>query len=188
MDLEMQDLQMYWWALTFRGIAAVLFGIAAVFWPHITLVILLYIFSAWILVDGIIRIVTGVSRLGRHQLAFLPMVVGLLQLGVGIYLLRHPGVSFDTLILLIGFMLIVAGVIEAVASLTSPDSVTARTLSVIIGAAAVIAGVVLLFQPSSAGVAFVWILGLYALIAGPVMIAMSVDVHRLAMGLAARKR
>src|SRR3954471_21274050 len=106
MDAELRSLQTYWWALTLRGIAAVLFGIAAVFWPHITLVTLLYIFSAWVLVDGVIRIVTGVSRIGRHQLGFLTLVIGLLQLGVGVYLLRHPGVTFATLILLIGFLLI----------------------------------------------------------------------------------
>jgi uncharacterized membrane protein HdeD (DUF308 family) len=179
MDTEMRALQTHWWALTFRGIAAVLFGIAAVFWPGLTLVTLLYIFSAWVLVDGVIRIITGIGRIGEHQLGFLTMVVGLLQLGVGVYLLRHPHVTFTTLILLIGFLLIIAGVIEVVSSLSSPDSATGKTLATIIGAAAVLAGILMLFQPAASGVAFVWILGLYALIAGPMLIAMSIDVRNM---------
>jgi uncharacterized membrane protein HdeD (DUF308 family) len=38
----------------------------------------------------------------------------------------------------------------------------------------------LLFQPASAGVAFVWVLGLYSLIVGPLMIALSLDMKKLA--------
>ncbi|MCA9324656.1 DUF308 domain-containing protein [Candidatus Saccharibacteria bacterium] len=188
MDAEMSELQAHWWALTFRGIAAVLFGIAAVFWPGITLLTLLYIFSAWVLVDGVIRIVNGVGRIGKNQLGFLTMVVGLVQLGVGVYLLRHPAVSFATLILLIGFTLIISGVAEFVASLSSDDSSTGKTLTAIVGVAAVLAGILMLFQPAKSGVAFVWILGLYALITGPLLIAMSMDVRKMVDSGSRRKR
>jgi uncharacterized membrane protein HdeD (DUF308 family) len=179
MNSDLKDLQTHWWALTLRGIVAILFGIAAVFWPGLTLVTLLYIFAAWILVDGIVQIVSGIGRLGSNQLGFLSIVIGLIELGVGIYLLRHPGVSFATLILLIGFMLIVDGVIEAVASLTSRDSGNHKTIAVIVSVAAVLAGILILFQPARSGVAFVWILGLYALISGSMMIAMSLELHKL---------
>jgi uncharacterized membrane protein HdeD (DUF308 family) len=47
-----------------------------------------------------------------------------------------------------------------------------------IGAIAIVAGVVLLFQPESSGVAFVWILGLYALLTGPLMIALALDLNK----------
>jgi uncharacterized membrane protein HdeD (DUF308 family) len=180
MDAEMRDLQTHWWALTLRGIVAVLFGIAAVFWPGITLVTLIYLFGAWVLVDGVIRIVAGISRIGGHQLGFLTLLIGLIQLGVGVYLLRHPGVSFATLILLIGFMLIVGGVVEVVASLTAGDSATGKTLAIIVGVAAVLAGILMLFQPAASGVAFVWILGLYALVSGSMLIALSLDVRNMA--------
>lgn len=180
MDVEKHELQTVWGALMFRGVIAVLFGIAAVFWPKMTLVTLLYLFSAWILVDGVVRIVAGISRIGKHSLGFLTMIVGLIELGVGVYLLRHPSVTFATLILLISFTLIIAGVVEVVSALTADDSATGRTLAVIVGAAAVLAGIFLLFQPAASGVAFVWILGLYALITGPMLIAMSLDVRKLA--------
>ncbi len=175
----MDDVQAISTSLTFRGIAAILFGIAAVFWPGITLVTLLYLFSAWVLVDGVIRIVAGIGRVGHHQLGFLTIVVGLLELGVGVYLLRHPHVTFATLILLIGFMLIIDGIVAIVASLSEDDGATSKTLAVIVGVAAVLAGIILLFQPASAGVAFVWILGLYALISGPMLIAMGRDLRKL---------
>lgn len=179
MDAEMRALQTYWWALTLRGIAAVLFGVAAVFWPGITLVTLVYLFASWILVDGVIRVVTGISRIGDNQLGFLTMVVGLLEIGGGVYLLRHPLVTFATLVLIIGFTLVVAGVVEVVSALSSNEGATSKTLAVIIGVAAVLAGILMLFQPASSGVAFVWILGLYGLITGPVLIAMSLELRNL---------
>ena len=41
-----------WWALVLGGVATIIFGVAAVFWPGITLLVLLYLFSAYALVSG----------------------------------------------------------------------------------------------------------------------------------------
>jgi uncharacterized membrane protein HdeD (DUF308 family) len=48
-----------WWALLLRGIAAVLFGVAAFFWPGLTLFVLVF-FGAYALIDGILAIVAGI--------------------------------------------------------------------------------------------------------------------------------
>jgi uncharacterized membrane protein HdeD (DUF308 family) len=94
-------------------------------------------------------------------------------------LLRHPGVTFATLILLIGFLLIIGGIVSVVSVLTDDDTASGKTLGVIAGVISVLAGIVLLFQPAASGVAFVWILGLYALITGPLMIALSLDARNV---------
>jgi uncharacterized membrane protein HdeD (DUF308 family) len=170
----------YWWALTLKGILAVLFGVAAVFWPGITILTLLYLFGAYILVAGIVDIIHGVGGIFKHTSWFLVLILGFLELGVGVYLLRHPGVTFATLILLIGFILIVRGVFEGVAALSGSNSDTNRVLMLFASIIAIVAGIFMLFQPASAGVAFVWILGLYALITGPLLIALSLDFKKLA--------
>jgi len=177
---ERQFMASYWWVLTLRGVAALLFGIAAVFWPGITLVTLVYLFSAFILVSGIMEVVHGIGAVKHRGTWFLTLLLGVLQIGVGVYLLRHPLVSFATLILLIGFTLIVRGVIEGVSAFTDDSSASMKTLMVIGAIFSVLAGIVVLFQPAAGGVAFVWILGLYALISGPLLIAMSLDVKHLA--------
>ncbi len=176
---ERQFIANYWWALTLRGVAAVLFGIAAVFWPGITLVTLVYLFSAFILVSGVIEVVQGIGAIKHRGTWFLTLLLGVLQIGVGVYLLRHPLVSFATLVLLIGFTLIVRGVIEGVAAFSDDMSVSMRTLVMIGAILSVLAGIVMLFQPAAAGVAFVWILGLYALITGPLLIALSLDAKHM---------
>jgi uncharacterized membrane protein HdeD (DUF308 family) len=169
--------------LILRGVLAVLFGIAAVFWPGLTLVTLLYLFATFLLVGGLIELVIGVVHIGNPETSgwtkILVLLLGVLQLGVGVYLLRHPKVTFATFILLIGFTLIFRGVFEVVQGLFDEGSATYRTIMIIVGLLAALAGIVVLFQPEASGVAFVWIIGLYALITGPLMIAAAMDAHRL---------
>ena len=177
--VERRFIAEYWWVLTIKGIIAIVFGIAAVFWPGLTILTLLYLFSAYILVSGIVNIIQGVGGVTRRATWFLTLTLGLAELGVGVYLLRHPHVTFATLILLFGFMLIVRGVFEGVTAFSDNTTATNRTLMIIASIVAVLAGILLLFQPESAGVAFVWILGLYALIVGPIMVALSLDLKKL---------
>ena len=169
-----------WTGLAFRGIFAILFGIAAVFWPGLTLKTLVYLFGGFILASGLVSLVAGLANIYNGEASFLHrilmVVLGVLEIGVGVYLLRHPLVSFTTLILLIAFALIIRGVIDIVAGLFEGGSAMRRTVMVIGGLLAGIAGVVLLFQPASGGVTFVWILGLYALLTGPMLIALALDI------------
>ena len=176
---EKRFLADYWWALTMRGIFAILFGIAAVFWPGLTILTLLYLFGAYILVSGIVDIVHGIGGLFQRTSWFLILLLGFVELGVGVYMLRHPGVTFTTLVLLIGFVLIIRGVLEGVAAFSDSHSSTNRLLMVFSSILAIVVGIILLFQPASGGVAFVWLLGLYALITGPLLIALSLDLKKL---------
>lgn len=179
MAKKAENLEVQWWALTVRGVAAILFGLAAVFWPGLTLVALVYLLAAFVLASGIVNIVQSVMSIGHHRSWVLTMVVGLIEVGVGLYFVRHPNVTFATFILVAGLLFIAHGIIDIVAALAE-DGVTAtsRLLAIIVGIAALLVGILLLFQPAASGVAFVWLLGLYALISGPLMIAMSLDVKK----------
>ncbi|HSX30322.1 MAG TPA: DUF308 domain-containing protein [Candidatus Saccharimonadales bacterium] len=169
--------------LVLRGVVAILFGIAAVFWPGITLLTLLYLFATFLLIGGVFELVYGIGRLGSAGTSVLTRVLtpllGLLQMGVGVYLLRHPHVTFATFILLIGFILIIRGVFEVVEGLFEEGPSLYRIVMILVGLLAALAGILILFQPKAAGVAFVWILGLYALITGPMLIAAAVETHKL---------
>jgi uncharacterized membrane protein HdeD (DUF308 family) len=171
-----------WESLVLRGVAGILFGIAAVFWPALTLVILVYIFSIYILVSGVVSIVEAVVQLTRKGSWLWRLLLGILELGVGVYLVRHPAVSFETFILVIGLVLIARGVFEGIMALVDEFSATNRTLMIIGGALSVIVGIIILLQPVAGGVAFVWVLGLYALVTGPIWIALALDTKHLAEG------
>ena len=182
MEAEMSNLT---GGLVLRGVIAILFGVAAVFWPGLTLVTLVYLFSTFVLIGGLIDIVVGIGRLGGGlSTRILTLLLGLVQIGVGVYLLRHVHVAFATIILLIGFTLIIRGIVEIVEGLFEDGPATYRTVMVLIGLLALIVGVVVLFQPAASGVAFVWVLGLYSLVTGPLLIAAALDAQKLQRGAA----
>ena len=92
MNAEKRALETNWWGLTIRGIAAILFGIAAVLATS-TLTTLVILFSAWVLIDGIVRIVSGLVGIGNQRHWFLTLVMGLVELGVSVYLIRHQSIT-----------------------------------------------------------------------------------------------
>jgi uncharacterized membrane protein HdeD (DUF308 family) len=181
MESEMSNLT---GSLVLRGVLSILFGIAAVFWPGLTVVTLLYLFAAFLLVGGLVELVMSAVHLGTPGTSVLTkimkLVLGILQIGVGVYLLRHPHITFVTFILLIGFSLIVRGVFEIMEGLFDEGPSMYRVVMVIVGLFAALAGIIVLFQPRAASVAFVWVIGLYALISGPLLIAAALDAKKLA--------
>jgi uncharacterized membrane protein HdeD (DUF308 family) len=161
-----------WWALVLGGVATLLFGLAAVFWPGLTMLVLLYLFSSYALILGVVYVLAGLGAVGRSDTWFLPLVLGAFQLGVGVYLLQHTAVKFNTFIVLIGFTLIATGVFEAVNAYYSSHMATkAQAISYLAGLAGLVAGIVILFAKQVHGVSFVWILGLYAIVVGAIHIA-----------------
>ena len=48
------ELSRSWWVVVLRGVAAVLFGLLAIFWPGESLVALVVIFGVFALVDGVV--------------------------------------------------------------------------------------------------------------------------------------
>lgn len=176
----MNQINDLWGALAVRGLLAILFGVAAVFWPGLTLTTLIYLFSAFILANGLVTLVISLTNLGNIEKSLVSQVLatglGVAEIAVGVYLLRHLEVALSTFLLIVGFILIARGLIELFNSFFEEISATNKTASVISGLASVIVGIVILLQPVASGIAFVWILGLYALIVGPLLLATSHDI------------
>ena len=164
-----------------RGFFAIVFGAAAVFWPHLTFGTLVYLFSGYILAIGVLSLINSFGSAKTDSMAtWLQVLVSLVEICIGVYLFRHPAVSFSSLILLASIVLIVRGLFVLVAPFLQEGSSGGNTFSILLGLVSLVAGVVLLFQPSSSGVAFVWILGIYALITGPLQLALSKYVRESA--------
>jgi len=58
MDVATRQMsQAYWWLLILRGVVALLFGIMAIISVEFTLLFLVYLFGAYVLLDGIMAII-----------------------------------------------------------------------------------------------------------------------------------
>ena len=56
-----------WWVFALRGIAALVFGILAFIWPETTLTVLVFLFGAYVLVDGVVPAHRARSRRRRSR-------------------------------------------------------------------------------------------------------------------------
>jgi uncharacterized membrane protein HdeD (DUF308 family) len=165
-------------ALTVRGIVAILFGLVALFWPGLTLVTLVYVFSAYLIVSGLIGFIMSLVTIRDNRYWLMDMLLSALELGIGVYLIRNIKVTLATFILLVGISFVVRGVVDMVRAFVDSAAQGHRILVGLGGLVSLVAGLVVLRQPVSGGIAFVWVLGLYALISGPLMIALASEARR----------
>lgn len=166
-----------WGAGLLAGVLTTVFGVAVVFWPGLTFLTLLYLFAAYVLVDGVVSFFSGISG-RRSSTWFLGTILGLLQVGVGVYLLQHVAIAFKSFILLVGFTLIFKGVFAMVSAYADKISEDDRMLLIVSSFLSLVVGIVVLFQPEAKGISFVWLLGLYGLITGPVSLSLLLKAKR----------
>jgi len=160
-------------ALILQGCLAIGFGLAAIFWPGLTALVLVYLFALFLVTDGTILLITGLTY--REHLSMpLRAIWGALQLIVGLFLLLHPAVTFTILLVILGVSLFIRGMFSLLHAFTRHgDDPSEHMMHVVLGVLGIIIGAVVLFQPAAGGLAFVWILGLYALVTGIVLLALS---------------
>jgi uncharacterized membrane protein HdeD (DUF308 family) len=171
-----------WWLFLLRGIALILFGVVAVMWPGLTLVGIAAAFAAYLLVAGVINIIGAFTGQSRLSLWWLTLILGLAQLGVGIYLIKH-NLVLATFIAVLGITLIFYGIMEVIVAFEPGEDAGRRFLLIIGGALGIIAGFIVLRYPVNSGLAFTWVLGLWALVSGSISVAMALSVHSKAKAL-----
>ena len=177
-----------WWINMLKATVAIVFGLVTIFWPGITLFALIYLLSAFVIVFGIIETVDGLMSVNRRSTWWITFLVGLLTLGVGIYLVRNPNVTLGTFILIVGFSFLAWGILEIIESLVMPLATSSRVMGFIAGLAGIGAGLITLFQPVSGGLAFVWVLGVYGIFYGIMTLSIGIGLRNEFEELTERRR
>lgn len=162
-----------WWLLALRGVAAVLFGVLAFVWPGITLLVLVYLFSAYALVNGVLALILA-NRAPKGHPRFGSLIFGgLISIAAGIIGFLWPGLTALTLLVLIASWAIVTGVMEIIAAVRLRKVITDEWLLILAGLASTIFGVLLLLQPGAGALALIWWIGAFAMIFGVLLVALA---------------
>ena len=86
-----EALKRHWWVPVIRGIAAIVFGIIAFTHPVMAVATLVLFFGAWVLIDGIFRIVGAIRHRGSESDWAWQLVIGLIGIIVGFLHSTPPG-------------------------------------------------------------------------------------------------
>ena len=163
------------WGLAIgQGVLAILFGVVALFLPGLTVALLIVLFSIFILIWGIVGIINSLATIGKEKFWWLELVFSVLALGLAVYMLRNPIATAAVFIFFIGITFLVRGIVDILEGLFDGNRTgDNRLFRVIAGVIGILAGIITLANPISAGVAVVWVIGLYAVLYGSLLIAFS---------------
>jgi uncharacterized membrane protein HdeD (DUF308 family) len=166
-----------WWAVALRGVAAIIFGLVAVFWPPAAIAALVAVFGAYALVDGIFNLVHAV-RAGRAGERWGWLVFeGIVSLLVGIVTFFFPGVAVLALVLWVAVWSLVTGVAEIVTAIRLRKAIEGEWLLALSGIVSIAFGVLLLISPLIGAIAIAIWIGAYALLFGALLVGLSLRLR-----------
>lgn len=168
-----------WWLLVIRGIILLLFGLMAIIWPGITLVVLAFIFGLYLIAAGVVDVITGARSVKLTPMWFLRVILGIAEIAVGIYII-NTGIllTIASFILLIGLFLIFQGIVEIVSSFRVASDFGMKFWHIFGGLLGILVGFFVLRQPVAGGVAFTWLLGFYGLLGGALSLTAGLGLRK----------
>lgn len=176
----MNALARNWWAVVFRGVAALAFGLIAVYYPPTTLTALVLLFGAYALVDGVFAFVAAVRAAARHERWGALILEAISGVAAGVLTFVWPAMTAFLLLYLIAAWAIITGVFEVVAAVRLRREIAGEWMLALSGIASVAFGVLLVVYPSSGALVVVWVIGLYALLFGVLLVGLGLRLRETA--------
>ncbi|MFK5255632.1 HdeD family acid-resistance protein [Propionibacterium freudenreichii] len=131
------------------GVLALGLGIALLAWPGKTIIALAMILGAYLLVEGVIRIVMAlVTPLIHAGSRLLSILFGVLFILGGVVMMRNPGLSGETLLVVVAIIIGVAWIMEGVLALLESGSAQSRGWAIAFGLISLLAGIIVLVTPA----------------------------------------
>lgn len=158
------------WLLVVAGILGIVAGIIVLAEPNIALSTLAVITGVFLLVDGIIETVWSVSwsLLGDgEQEWFLAILLAIATAIVGILLIRHPTHAVVAIALLLGFWLMINGMIRLG---KTRGMKSGRGLEMVLAAVEFVAGIVIVASPRIGVGTLALLIGIALILRGIAMI------------------
>jgi len=181
--IVVDQLARHWWVIGLRGLAAILFGVLAFVWPGMTLAVLVLLFGAYALVDGVLTLIAAFRGGVQHRIVML--VEGVVSVLTGLAAFVWPGLTALVLLYIIAFWAIVTGVLEIVAAIRVRRAISNELGLVIGGVLSVVFGVVLLIAPGAGALAVIFLIGAYAVVFGIALLGLAWRLrehHQTAIG------
>ncbi|MCG7394316.1 HdeD family acid-resistance protein [Microvirga sp. ACRRW] len=165
-----------WWAMALRGVFAVIFALIAFFLPGATILSLVLFFSAYMLVDGVFGIISGIRAASRQERWGLLILGGILNILAGVVAFMMPGLTVLFFVTLLAVWSLVTGILT-VAAAFKLNPAFGRGWLVFSGLISVLFGVALLIAPLIGAVVLTWWLGAYAMVFGIALIAFALKLR-----------
>ena len=172
-----------WWMPLMRGILLVVVGILMFTQPGTTLLSVLWFLCIYWIVDGVFSLIEGVR--GHPEKSRIWMFIrGIVSILAGIFILGNPLVagliSGSFLTYLIGFTVIISGLMMIFAGREKDGARQWSVWGLIMGILYVLFGLFVITHPLVTLASLVWIFSIWAIVAGVVAVVMAFRLRGLA--------
>ena len=161
-----ETLKRHWWVPVIRGIAAIVFGVIAFTHPVMAIATLVLFFGAWILIDGIFRIVGAIGHRASDPDWGWQLVIGLLGIVVGLLTFHAPQITALALVIYIAAWALMIGASEIALAVKMRREIKGEWFLILMGLASIVFAVLLLWNPIAGAAAVIWLIAWYAVVLG----------------------
>ena len=161
----LETFKRHWWVPVLRGVAAIIFGIIAFTHPVMAAATLVLFFGAWVLIDGIFRIVGAIRDRSDSDWGW-QLVIGILGIMVGLLTFHAPGITALALVIYIAAWALMIGATEIALAIKMRREIKGEWFLILMGLASIIFAGLLLWNPIAGAAALIWIIAWYAVILG----------------------
>jgi uncharacterized membrane protein HdeD (DUF308 family) len=166
----------HWWAIVLRGVIAVLFGVIALAAPISVMLSLALLFGIYMLIDGVIGLVSSVRAVIAHGHWGALLAEAVLNIVMGLIALLLPGAAVLAFVLLMAAWALISGGLMLAAAVKLHASHGSWWLG-LGGVASLIWGVLLAAAPLMGAVVLTWWLGIYAIVFGVALLVCGWRLH-----------
>jgi uncharacterized membrane protein HdeD (DUF308 family) len=168
-DEEVRRLTRLWWLVVALGVLSLVAGVIVIIKPSNSLKTLAVVVGIFVLLDGIAEFVLAFDR--RTANRGMVALLGLLDLVVGILLIRHPVGGVKAIALLLAIWLIAAGVVRLMIAF---DTHGDRLGRFIVAAIEIVFGIVIVANPNIGFATLAVLVGLAFIVNGLGLIAVGI--------------
>jgi uncharacterized membrane protein HdeD (DUF308 family) len=154
-----------WWAVALRGLAAIVFGLIALFMPGVTILSLVLVFAAFAIVDGVAAMFSAARAAHRGEAWLFVFLAGLVKIAAGLFAAFWPGITALVFVLVIGIEEIIVGGLTLGSAFDLRED-HGRWWFALSGVLAIVFGIFLVLTPMIGAVVLAWWLGVYAIALG----------------------
>lgn len=167
-----------WWILLVRGLAAILFGITAIVWPALSLSVMVMLFGAYILVDGVFSMFDAIRARNSVDNWWLWLLEGLLGVAMGLLTLFMPGITALLLLAFVAVWSILGGVLRIATAIQLRKKIQGEWVLIFSGVLSILFGIAIVALPHAGLVSIAWLIGFWAIVFGVVFVLLAFRLRK----------
>ncbi len=168
-----------WGPLALRGAITVAFGLGVLLWPRLVTGLLVTIFGAYAVVNGLLAALSALAARHERRFWWLALILGVASILVGLAILVWPQATVGALLALIGVWAILTGAADVASAVrlrsrlgprAGPFGVDLSWLQGLSGVASLLFGLALLLWADALAGVVIGLVGGYGLVTGMLLL------------------